>query len=233
MRLAAAEPVHEPSLAIVVPVGPGDTAWHGLLPQLKGVQAREIALVLPADHTGEAVTLADPRVLVVLSAQGRARQLNAGARSTAAQWLWFLHADSRLESATVLALQALVADNPDAIGYFNLRFLADGPRWTAINAFGAGIRSRYLGLPFGDQGFVMPRRIFERLGGFDEGLAGGEDHAMVWRARKLGIPLRGLHANLHTSARKYSERGWWKTTREHLQLTWRQARRFAHAENPQ
>lgn len=232
MRRAAAEPMLDPSLAIVVPVGPGDSAWHGLLPQLQGVPASEIALVLAADHTGEAVPIADPRVLVVLSPQGRARQLNAGARSTRAQWLWFLHADSRLESATIQALQALVASDPDAIGYFNLRFLPDGPRWTAINAFGAGIRSRYLGLPFGDQGFVMPRRVFEQLGGFDERLPGGEDHAMVWQARKLGIPLRALQANLHTSARKYSERGWWKTTREHLRLTWRQARRFAQPEGP-
>lgn len=218
-----------PSLAIVIPVGPGDVAWRGLLPQLRDVQASEIALAVVTAPAGEPVPLSDPRLLLVHSAQGRARQLNAGARSTEAPWLWFLHADSRLEATTIAALHEFVAADPDALGYFRLRFLPDGPRWTAINAFGAGLRSRYLGLPFGDQGFVMARRIYERLGGFDETVAGGEDHALIWQARKHGVALRGLPADLHTSARKYSERGWWTTTREHLRLTWRQARRYSQA----
>jgi GT2 family glycosyltransferase len=218
-----------PSLAIVVPIGPGDNAWHGLLPQLDQVQAREIALVLPSDGHGEAMPLSSKRLLVVVSPAGRARQLNAGARATDSDWLWFLHADSRLDDRTVAALDALVLEDPIALGYFNLRFLPDGPRWTAINALGARLRSRWLGLPFGDQGFVMPRRVFEALGGFDESIRSGEDHALVWRARRQGVDLRALPADLYTSARKYSERGWWRTTREHLGLTWRQARRFSRA----
>lgn len=218
-----------PSLAIVVPIGPGDNAWHGLLPQLERVQAREIALVLPSDGHGDAMPLSNERLLVVVSPAGRARQLNAGARATESDWLWFLHADSRLDVCTVAALDALVLEDPDALGYFNLRFLPDGPRWTAINALGAKLRSRWLGLPFGDQGFVMPRRAFEALGGFDESIRGGEDHALVWKARHQRLPLRALPADLYTSARKYSERGWWRTTREHLGLTWRQARVFSRA----
>jgi hypothetical protein len=30
-----------------------------------------------------------------------------------------------------------------------------------------------------------------------------------------------------TSARRYVDHGWWRTTREHLVLTWRQRRAFA------
>jgi GT2 family glycosyltransferase len=218
-----------PSLAIVVPIGPGDNAWHGLLPQLEPVPAREIALVLPNDGQGDAVPLTNERMLVVVSPAGRARQLNAGARATDSDWLWFLHADSRLDGGTIQALEAFLLKDPAALGYFNLRFLGDGPRWTAINALGARLRSRWLGLPFGDQGFVMPRGIYESLGGFDESLSSGEDHALIWHARHRGYPLSALPANLYTSARKYSERGWWRTTREHLCLTWRQARTFSQA----
>ena len=50
-----------------------------------------------------------------------------------------------------------------------------------LNAAGANLRSRWLGLPFGDQGLVLPRASFERLGGFDPALRYGEDHALVWR----------------------------------------------------
>ncbi len=45
-----------PSLAIVVPAGPGDNAWHVLLPQLGA--AREIALVLPVSEPDKAVEYA-------------------------------------------------------------------------------------------------------------------------------------------------------------------------------
>ena len=219
----------KPTLAIVIPIGPGDNAWHGLLPQLEQVRAKEIALVLPSDRPGDPVPLTNERLLMVVSRAGRARQLNAGAKATESDWLWFLHADSRFDTGTITALNAFIGDNPTALGYFNLRFLDDGPRRTAINALGARLRSRWLGLPFGDQGFVMPRRVYDALGGFDESLSSGEDHAMIWQAGKRGIPLRALPATLYTSARKYSERGWWRTTREHLRQTWRQARLFSRS----
>jgi len=82
-------------------------------------------------------------------------------------------------------------------------------------------------LPFGDQGLLMPRRVFEALGGFDETQPGGEDHALVWAARHAGVPLVALRAPMFTSARKYAQAGWWATTRLHLRLTCTQAWRFA------
>lgn len=219
----------KPTLAIVIPIGPGDNAWHGLLPQLDQVPAKVIALVFPGESPGAPVALANERLLPLVSRAGRARQLNAGANATESDWLWFLHADSRFDAGSIAALNAFIGDNPTALGYFKLRFLDDGPRRMAINALGARLRSRWLGLPFGDQGFVMPRRVYDALGGFDESLSSGEDHAMVWQCRKHAIPLRALPATLYTSARKYAELGWWRTTREHLRQTWRQARRFSRS----
>ena len=218
-----------PSLAIVVPAGPGDSAWHGLLLQLGAAHAREIALVLPVSEPETPVELPG-NVTVVLSAAGRARQLNAGAAATSADWLWFVHADSRVTAATLAALHRFVAADADAVGYFDLRFLADGPRLTALNTLGAWLRSRWLGLPFGDQGLLMPRRVFAAIGGFDERPRGGEDHALVWSARRLGVPLQPLRAPIFTSARKYAQRGWWATTARHLRLTCAQAWRFSRPE---
>jgi len=98
-----------------------------------------------------------------------------------------------------------------------------------INTIGAHVRSRWLRLPFGDQGLLMPRRVFEALGGFDERHRGGEDHALVWSARRLGVPLRPLRAPIFTSARKYAQLGWWGTTTMHLRLTGAQAWQFSRA----
>ena len=219
-----------PSLAIVIPAGPGDRAWQTLLPQLAGAGAREVVLVL-AQCDNDPVDAAPSDVTLVTSPAGRARQLNAGVASTDADWLWFLHADSRIVPPTVDALRRFVEDDETAIGYFDLRFLRDGPRVMFLNTLGAHVRSRLLGLPFGDQGFLMPRRVYDEIGGFNEDIGSGEDHAAVWAARSRGIPLRPLRAPLYTSARKYAQRGWSTTTLHHLRLTLEQARRFSRHES--
>jgi glycosyltransferase A (GT-A) superfamily protein (DUF2064 family) len=218
-----------PSLAIVIPAGPGDRAWEGLLPQLAAARAREVVLVL-AQFEDDAVDQLPANVTVVRSIAGRARQLNAGARRTDADWLWFLHADSRIVASTLDALHRFVDADATAIGYFDLRFLRDGPRLMFLNTLGAQVRSRMFGLPFGDQGLLMPRRVYDAIGGFDERLGMGEDHAAIWAAHALDIPLRALRAPVYTSARKYAQRGWWTTTREHVRSTVEQARRFSRQE---
>ncbi len=216
----------QPSLAIIVPAGPGDRAWQALLPQLAAAGARELVLVVPAGETPAAGFL-PAGVRLVEAAVGRAQQLNAGAAATISQWLWFVHADTRLDASTLNALHRFLAADATAIGYFDLRFLRDGPRLTVLNSLGAHVRSRWLGLPFGDQGLLMPRRVFDALGHFDPGHAGGEDHALVWAARRAGVPLKPVGAPIHTSARKYAQRGWWTTTRQHLRLTCVQAWRYS------
>lgn len=213
-------------VAIVIPSGPGERAWRSLLPALEPASASAIRLVL-ADGDVCAVERPPANLQVVHARAGRARQQNAGAAASNARWLWFLHSDSQVTAATLDAMQRFVDADEEAIGYFRLRFLDDGPRWTVINAWGARFRSDVLGLPFGDQGLLMPRRIFDALGGFDERVEAGEDHDLVWAARARGIALRSLAAPIFTSARKYANQGWWRTTFRHLTMTRDQANRFS------
>lgn len=223
------------ALAVIIPVGPGDRAWRGLLDQLHWLPAAsELRLVACSAEDIDQTALAAATALPVdrawlLADRGRARQLNAGAAATRAAFLWFLHADTRIPAPQAVAdaiAQALAA-YPQALSWFDLAFCNDGPAATRLNALGAGLRSRWLGLPFGDQGFLLARRTFESLGGYDETLPSAEDHALVWTARRAGVRLHGTGVALSTSARRYAEQGWWRTTLRHLTLTWQQARRFA------
>ncbi len=224
-------------LSVIVPIGPADTAWRALLPQLAalppGAQLRLVACHAE-DADQSALDTAEglpPDRAWLLAARGRARQMNAGARATQGGVLWFLHADSRFgdPASALSALQRTLAREPGALGYFDLRFAGDGPAATALNTVGTWIRSRLLGLPFGDQGLFMARATFDRLGGFDESLDAAEDHELVWRARRAGVPLRAAGAGIRTSARRYAEHGWARTTVRHLGLTAMQAWRFARA----
>jgi GT2 family glycosyltransferase len=215
-------------LSIVLPVGPGDRAWPPLHEMLREqAAAAEVWPVFAEDDPQNAPAGA------LRTSKGRAHQQNAGAHAARREWLWFVHADTRLTSDTLPALRAFLQRDESALGWFRLRFDDEGPRhlrWAMrANAAGANWRSRRLGLPFGDQGLVMPRLEFDRLDGFDPRLPYGEDHALVWRARRTGLPLREIDAAVITSARKYAERGWLRTTLRHLRLTadqaWREARR--------
>lgn len=205
-------------VSIVVPVGPGESSWPPLLGTLRTDAAAAELLPIFADDDPQSAPSA-----VLRAPAGRARQQNAGAKAATRAWLWFVHADTRLTSEALPALRTWLKSDTPALGWFRLRFADDGPRRARWNARGANWRSRVLGLPFGDQGLILPRAAFGRLGGFDETLTYGEDHALVWRARRAGLPLRAVDAELITSARKYSNNGWLRTTSRHLALTFAQA----------
>ncbi len=155
--------------------------------------------------------------------RGRARQCNEGVALSSGDYLWWLHADSRLQADCWTALRAAIAAQPNALHWFRLGF-ADGPALTRLNAAGANWRSRRFGLPFGDQGLCLSRAQFRSLGGFDERMALGEDLALVVRAKRAGIALNEVPATIVTSARRYRARGWLRTTLRHLWLTWRLTR---------
>ncbi len=213
-------------VAVVIPVGPGDEAWRELVAALADALPPGTDVVLAGAEAAPRGVPAGARWLA--APRGRARQLNAGARAARGGWLWFLHADSRLDPSTAPALaRALGAAGAgaerDALYYFDLAFLGDGPRLMRLNAAGAWLRSRVGGMPFGDQGFCVRRDTWARLGGFDEGAAYGEDHLFVWRARQAGVPVRPAGARLWTSARRYRDDGWLRTTARHVRLTARQA----------
>ena len=92
-----------------------------------------------------------------------------------------------------------------------------------LNSWGVWFRSHGFKMPFGDQGFCLPAKRFHELGGYDESLAYGEDHAFVWTARTAGMKMRSTGAAIETSARKYQQNGWCRTTLRHFVLTWKQA----------
>lgn len=225
-------------VTVVVPVGPGDTLTRELRAQLSLLPpAAQVCVVCSDEPSHELIGTAlasapGPQWQCLLSPPGRALQQNAGAAAASRPWLWFVHADSVLAPDTLPALARWIERDLQALAYFDLRFLDDGPALMRLNTAGAWLRSRVLGLPFGDQGLVLPHALFEALGRFDSTLAGGEDHALVWRARRAGVALRPLRAPIYTSARKYAEHGWGATTGAHLRETWTQARRFSRAERP-
>lgn len=213
-------------LSVIVPLAPVESEWPVLQRQLAELPSGSEVIVVRAGAEARPMPTGWPAQVIYREYQtepGRARQQNFGARLASGRWLWFLHADSQLRPECLIELQKFLAEGNDALGWFKLAFRHDGPRLAALNALGANWRSRWLGLPFGDQGLVLPRRCFEALQGFDEHAVYGEDHLLVWAARHAGLPLHAIPAVVETSARKYAQHGWLRTTLQHAWRTTAQA----------
>lgn len=209
------------TLGFVVPIGPGERHGPALLQQLRELASDCPVAIVYAAGDPQPHWPANGLECCLQAPAGRAAQQNAGAAILDVDYLCFVHADSSLDAQALAALRRFVAASPRALGYFDLAF-SDGPRLMALTACAVRWRCRWLGLPFGDQGLCLPRAEFLALGGFDEDVAVGEDHALVWAARRAGLRAQPMGATLRSSARKYIQHGWWRTTWRHQCWTWAQ-----------
>lgn len=217
------------SVSVIVPVGPQELLWRDLLSCFASLPIEcEIWFVAaqdqPADFEEFLAKCGLERIVRWASVDvGRGSQMNAGASLSTREFLWFLHADSKVSSEAISALDKSLTAFPGAIHYFDLAFSEGSPIPTRLNAWGVWMRSHCLRLPFGDQGLCMSRDTFALLQGFREEVPYGEDHLLIWAAHRKHILLRAVGAALTTSARKYEANGWFSTTVHHLWRTWYQA----------
>ncbi len=164
-------------------------------------------IVADADSPdGTAAVAARLGARVVWSARGRGTQLRAGAAAARGNWLFFLHADSVLDGSCAEAVAHFIADpaNRERAGFFRLRF--DDPARAARRVERlANWRTRLLGLPYGDQGLLLSRALYDSAGGFPP-FPIMEDVAL---ARKIGRRrFVALDATLVTSAERYRRDGY-------------------------
>jgi rSAM/selenodomain-associated transferase 2 len=166
------------------------------------------------DRTQSRAARAGVRVLTAPC--GRARQMNAGALAVQGDWLLFLHADVRLGAQSRRALLAAVRPS-SGIGAAVFRFAIDLPwPWKPFIELGQCLREGMLGLPYGDQGLLVQRELFEAVGGFPDVLL-MEDVAMIRRLRRE-VRIRRLPARLLTSGRRYVSGGVVRTWLKHTAL---------------
>jgi rSAM/selenodomain-associated transferase 2 len=198
-------------LSIVIPVRGDAAPLARLLAQLP--PQPELQVIVTATRDGREV-LCDlersrPDVTWVWGAAGRGRQLNAGAERAEGRWLWFVHADSTLPRDFAQIFHRL-DQQADVVGG-SFRFALDAASWQArLWERGVAARVRVFGLPYGDQGQFVRRRVFERMGGFRP-LPLMEDVEFIGRLKREGR-IRHLNVKLVTSARRWEREGWWRRT---------------------
>ncbi|QDV49980.1 TIGR04283 family arsenosugar biosynthesis glycosyltransferase [Gimesia fumaroli] len=219
----------EHQISVIIPVLYGDDCWKTLIADLTSFpDSSEFLFVSNGEQPAEFSELIhqfqlEERSHWYQTLVGRAHQMNYGAAQATRPHLLFLHADSGLRETGIQRLIQSLKSHPNALHYFNLKFQDQSFCLMQLNTWGVYFRSHVLGIPFGDQGLCLSRALFQELGCFDEKASYGEDHLLVWNARRKGIALQCTGAAISTSARKYQQQGWFKMTVKHLWLTIRQA----------
>ena len=212
-------------ISLIIPAAAEEPSLPYLLEDLQAAKWNSEIIVCGA------VTLLEDykHIKWVPSTKGRAASLNGGAKHARAEFLWFLHADSRLSQKTIKTVKAFASTSPNSIGYCDLRY-HDGTALMRLTELGVWLRCRIANIPFGDQGLCMSRKTFDALGGYDEKNEYGEDHLLILNAKQQSTPIKPIGASLSTSARKYQKHGWLKTTWQHQRLGWKQF--FEHRRKP-
>ncbi|PKP84390.1 MAG: glycosyl transferase [Alphaproteobacteria bacterium HGW-Alphaproteobacteria-2] len=165
---------------------------------------RELVVSDGGSHDATRTMAEAAGAVLVAGPPGRGGQLRRGAAAAGGPWLLFLHADTVLLPGWADAVARHMARRPGRAGWFRLAFDAEGlaPR---LVAGWANMRARAFALPYGDQGLLIARPLYEAAGGFDD-MPLMEDVALV---RRLGrARLAPLPATALTGAERYIAEGW-------------------------
>lgn len=195
------------SLSVVMPT------WNaaGQLPASLAALGEAPAEILIADGGSadrervRAILAGHPRARLITAARGRGTQLGAGAARAGQPWLLFLHADTRLAPGWAAAAAAFMAGpgNTDRAAAFTFALDMPGRAARRLERYVAW-RSRRLGLPYGDQGLLISRALYDESGGFAP-IPLMEDVDLVRRIGRRRIDL--LPARAITAAGRYRRHG--------------------------
>jgi rSAM/selenodomain-associated transferase 2 len=194
-------------LSVIIPTLDAVDELPATLAPLAGAEI--IGEIIVADGGSEDDTVAAARAagaLIIAAPRGRGTQLAAGAAAARGDWLLFLHADCRLAPGweTAVATFVTAASAAGRAGYFAFALDDASPAARRLERIVAW-RCRVFGLPYGDQGLLIGRELYEAVGGF-AALPLMEDVELVRRLGRRRVAPLGMPA--YASARRYRQGGY-------------------------
>jgi glycosyltransferase involved in cell wall biosynthesis len=172
--------------------------FDSLIPAAVRGVVREV-IVADGGSTDGTLEVADAAGAHIVGAgKNRSAQLIAGAELARSDWILFLLPESALEPGWEVEAESFMAQAmPERPRAATFRFAVEDFGGEARRAEAkANLRAWLLALPYGDQGLLIPRRLYRKLGGY-RALARLEDADLVRRiGRRRLVLLRARAVNV-------------------------------------
>ena len=141
---------------------------------------------------------------IIKTKASRGTQLRKGADLSRQEWLFFIHADTKLNKENIREIKCFINnDNIHKAGFFHLKFNNSSIFAYFISKW-ANFRSKFFNMPFGDQCLLINKLYYESIGGYEE-IDKMEDMEIM-----LKIPSKNkffFKSYIETSFSKYKNNG--------------------------
>lgn len=182
-------------ISVIIPtLNDAQALTRTLPPLVHGVADGLIKQVIISDGGSKDETLEIAEAAgadIVSGAPGRGKQLNAGAGAAKGAWLLFLHAGTELGEGWREEVGRFVSAKHARMhaAAFQLAF-DDESKEAKRTLFWSRVRAHWLKLPYGDQGLLISRLLFDGLTGYRD-LPQSEDVDFIQRiGRKRLVVLK-------------------------------------------
>lgn len=192
------------SLSIIIPVRNEASHLPSLLNALQKRKSDNTEVIV-VDGCSEDDTLnviCQRKNRILRSEPGRAQQMNTGARHAKGEYLWFLHADSKVDFDFESIIESGLKNKK--WGWFNVRLSNTKIIFRVIESM-MNYRSKITSVATGDQGIFIHKNIFIEQGLFPS-IALMEDVKFSKKIRSSESPFIS-DTPLETSARRWEEDG--------------------------
>lgn len=195
------------NLSIVIPCLNESSQIVTTLNKLQNLrQCGHEIILIDGGSTDDTIDLAKNLVdICIISAPGRARQMNQGAKAASGDILCFLHADTISPDSIDKKILNTLNTNKTIWGFFNIKLSGNQWQFRAIEWF-INKRSCLSNVATGDQGIFVCRETFNELSGFSD-IPLMEDIELTKRLKKIKTPACIKNHPLITSSRRWEKHG--------------------------
>jgi len=193
------------TLSVIIPTLNAAMTLPSCLDALPGVA--ELIVADGGSHDGTQSAARRRGALVVEAPRGRGGQMAAAACRANSRWLLFVHADTILQRGWRKEVDGFMR-SPHEPGAAAFRFALDDTSSEARRLEQmVAWRCRTLALPYGDQGLLISRDLYDEIGGF-RALPIMEDVDIMRRIGRDRLTM--LETRAVTSATRWRTDGWWR-----------------------
>ena len=158
-------------LSIIIPTLNEESMLKALLLKLSQFEEEKEIIVADGGSYDNTLELAEAlgAKTIVCKESNRGDQLSQGASSATGDWFLFLHADSKLQDNWSCLISKAISENgaENKAWFFNFKVNLKGLHFRLLE-LGVYLRSYFLQRPYGDQGLLIARSLYNELGGFSK-----------------------------------------------------------------